>query len=168
MARTSCGIDDLSGIVPPKFSSSKGLLKLRFRKWTVSIWLRVGDMARKRRYGKPISPWLSANEDCCEKRFVMLGHSLLMSPIFQGLSGGTKHLYLCMALECGGRWQFTFPLSAAKKYGISSSSFRRSINELLKSGLIARQSMANLRQPNEYKFEVGWKMSANSKSAHDV
>ena len=62
-----------------------------------------------------------------------------------------------MAIESGGRKDFTFPLSAAKKYGIAERSFRRFVDELTEAGFIIKHSMANLRQPNEYEFSFDWK-----------
>ena len=62
-----------------------------------------------------------------------------------------------MALESGGRKNYTFPLAAAKKYGIAERSFRRFVDELSQAGFIIKHSMANLRQPNEYEFSFEWK-----------
>lgn len=102
-------------------------------------------------------PWLSARPDCKEGRFVQVGNSLLLSSCFQELSAGARFLYLCMAMESGGKRDFTFPLSSAKKYGIAKNSFSRYIKELSDSGFISVHSMANLRQPNEYSFSFVWK-----------
>lgn len=102
-------------------------------------------------------PWLSARPDCKEGRFVQVGNSLLLSSCFQDLSAGARFLYLCMAMESGGKRDFTFPLSSAKKYGIAKNSFSRYIKELSDSGFISVHSMANLRQPNEYSFSFVWK-----------
>lgn len=109
------------------------------------------------KHGVTIKPWLSARVDCKEKRFVQIGNSLMFSEAFQRLNSGSKHLYFCMALESAGRSYFTFPLSAAKKYGISGTSLRRYINELERKGFIVRHSMRNLRQPNDYNFCYDWK-----------
>ena len=71
-------------------------------------------------------------------------------------------MYFCMAMESGGRREFIFPQRAAKKYGIPPASMRRYIDELVESGYIEKQSMANLRQPNEYKFSPLWKTAHNT------
>lgn len=107
--------------------------------------------------GDTIKPWLSGRVDCREKRFIQVGNTLMLSETFQCLSPGSKYLYFCMALESAGRSYFTFPLGAAKKYGIRGSSLRRHINELEQKGFIVRHSMKNLRQPNDYNFSYGWK-----------
>lgn len=104
-----------------------------------------------------ILPWLSARADVSEGRFLQIGNSLLLSKPFQALSAGAQVLYLCMALESGGRREFIFPLTSAKKYGIKRASFWRHVQELTDAGFIVRKSMANLRQPNEYAFNFSWK-----------
>ena len=53
-----------------------------------------------------IVPWLSARPDNREKRFIQVGDSLLFSDAFQELRVGAKHLYLCMAMESGGKRDF--------------------------------------------------------------
>ena len=111
----------------------------------------------RRRSGAAIKSWLSARSDGKEGRFIQVGNSLLLSTRFQGLSAGARFLYLCMAMESGGKRDFTFPLSSAKKYGIAKNSFSRYIKELNDSGFIVVHSMANLRQPNEYSFSFAWK-----------
>lgn len=104
-----------------------------------------------------ILPWLSSRTDCSEGRFVQVGNSLFLSEAFQALSAGAQVLYLCMALECGGRREFIFPLSSAKKYGFPPRSFRRHVDELAKAGFVEKTSLKNLRQPNEYCFSFRWK-----------
>ena len=104
-----------------------------------------------------ILPWLSARENNQEGRFLQIGNSLFLCDHFQNLSDGTKYLYLCMALESGGKKDFQFTRTSAKKYGISSSSLRRHVAELKESGFISFSSGANLRQPNEYIFSFEWK-----------
>lgn len=113
-----------------------------------------------------ILPWLSARHDCTEGRFMQIGNSLFLSRKsdagkelnkFVSLTGAAKLVYLCMALESGGHRAFRFPLSAAKKYGISATTLRRSIDELIAAGMITKQSGKNIRQPNEYEFGFAWK-----------
>ncbi len=97
-------------------------------------------------------PWLSARPDGKDGRFIQVGNSLLLSKRFQSLSRGAQHLYLCMAMESGGRREFIFPLSAAKKYGISSTCLRRQIGELKSEGFLCVDCMKSLRIPNVYRF----------------
>ncbi|MDO4973292.1 MAG: hypothetical protein Q4E38_03675 [Eubacteriales bacterium] len=104
-----------------------------------------------------IRPWLSARVDCSEGRFLQVGNSLLLCEAFQRLSSGAQILYLEMSLEAGGRREFVFPLSAAKKYGVPPRSFRRYVDELIQAGFIEKTSLKNLRQPNEYCFSFRWK-----------
>ena len=104
-------------------------------------------------------PWLSAKADGREKRFIQVGNTLLLSQKFQSLGAGARQLYFCMAMESGGRRQFIFPQSAAKKYGITPSSLRRHVKELEDAGFLIVHSLQNLRLPNEYEFSLRWKES---------
>ena len=113
----------------------------------------------RRRHGDTIKPWLSARADCKEGRFIQCGNSLLLSKEFQSLTAGAQMMYLCMALESGGRMDFKFPQMAAKKYGFAPASMRRYIKELEQKNFITVQSMANVRQPNEYRFSLVWKQN---------
>ena len=109
------------------------------------------------RYKKSaLLPWLSARSDGKEGRFIQVGNSLLLSRRFQALSSGAQFLYLCMAMECGGRRDFLFPLTAARKYGIGSSALRRHARELASAGFLSFVSMKSLREPNVYHFASSW------------
>ena len=105
-----------------------------------------------------ICPWLTAKPDNKEKRFVQLGNTLLLSEPFQDLCPGARLLYLSMCMESAGRRCFTFPQSAAKKYGIPSTSLRRYIEELIEQGFLTRSSGKNLRVANQYGFSLSWKL----------
>lgn len=111
----------------------------------------------KRKRGDTIAPWLSANPDCKEGRFIQCGNSLLLSKTFQKLSKGAMHTYFCMAMESGGKRDFIFPLTAAKKYGISKNSLVRHVCELAEAGFITVSSGKVVRQPNLYSFALAWK-----------
>ena len=117
----------------------------------------------RRKHGDTIKPWLSAHSDCKEGRFIQCGNSLLLSKKFQALTAGAQMMYLCMTMESAGRKDFLFPQAVAKKYGFPPASMRRYIKELQESGYITVQSMANLRQPNEYSFSSTWKLNDNAK-----
>ena len=66
--------------------------------------------------------------------------------------------YLAMGLEAGGHSGFIFPLGAARKYGISESSFNRYVKELAQKKFIALVSSGRTtREPNQYKFSFDWK-----------
>lgn len=104
-----------------------------------------------------VKPWVSGKGDCKEKRFLLVGNSLLFSPAFKKLKSGAQYLYICMAMDCGGKPEFTFTQSSAKKYGIAPATFWRRIKDLKDAGFISSKSGANLQQPNDYKFEYGWK-----------
>lgn len=119
-------------------------------------------MSSRRKHGDTIRPWLSARADCKEGRFIQCGNSLLLSKDFQNLTAGAQMMYLCMAMESAGRKDFIFPQTAAKKYGFPPASMRRYIEELKKKGFITVQSMANLRQPNEYSFSLAWKLNGGT------
>ncbi len=113
----------------------------------------------------PIVGWLSLNLDCKEGRYIQVGNSLLLSRAKDGteenrfiqLSPSTRMLYLCMAMEAGGRREFEFPLRAAKKYGINNSTLRRGVDELIRDGFLERDSGWNTRTENKFRFVFGWK-----------
>lgn len=66
--------------------------------------------------------------------------------------------YLCMALDAAEHSGFTFPLGAAKKYGLSESSFNRYVKELIqKKFIVLVSSGRTTREPNRYKFAFEWK-----------
>lgn len=111
-----------------------------------------------------ILPWLSAKADCREGRFCQVGNSLMFSPAFHELTAGARYLYLCMCMESGGRRDFRFPLTSAKKYGISSSSFRRQVDELVKAHFVQIvEKGRNTRTPNGYSFVFEWKQGTEKK-----
>lgn len=118
----------------------------------------------------PIRPWLSARRNCEEGRFIQVGNSLLLSMkdaenneqnAFLNLSTGARFLYLCMAMESGGRPSFKFSHGAAKKYGIASSSFDRAVKSLIETGFITLEQDDDLAQfkANTYRFSNAWKSS---------
>ena len=102
--------------------------------------------------------WMSAKQDCRENRFVQLGNSLLLSPEFQQLSMGARCLYICTAMEAGGRRNFTFPQSAATKYGINPRSMRRYLQELISTGFVEVETSGRwTRESNRYLFSMRWR-----------
>ena len=113
-----------------------------------------------------ILPWLSRKADNHEGRFIQLGNSLLLSSKseegleqnpFLRLTNGSRFVYLAMALEAGGRREFEFTRSAAQKYGLSNSSLRIAVCELVEAGMIKKRSGKNARLPNIYEFCFDWK-----------
>ena len=102
--------------------------------------------------------WLSAKQDCREGRFVQVGNSLLLSSEFQQLSMGARSIYFCMAMEAGGRRNFTFPQAAAKKYGIPARSMRRYLQELIDAGFIEVEASGRwTRESNSCLFSMKWR-----------
>ena len=114
----------------------------------------------KRKSGAELRFWLSARVDCKELRFIQCGNSLLLSDQFNALKPGARYMYLCMAMESGGRREFIFPLSSAKKYGISPSGLRRYSAELSTAGYLSFISRKSLRAPNVYRFDFAWESLA--------
>jgi len=116
---------------------------------------------------KNIRPWLSAQHDCKEGRFLQVGNSLLFSPEYQRLPATARHLYLCMAMESGGRQEFTFPLRAARKYAIPQTTFERNMKVLKEHKFIKliepRQATPEdgdyrtIRPESRYRFSLEWK-----------
>ena len=90
-----------------------------------------------------------------------MGNSLLLSDAFQALSTGARMLYFAMAMESGGRRQFTFPAQCFKKYGIPARSARRYILELTEAQfIVCACSGRNTRTPSDYEFCFGWKSNS--------
>lgn len=105
-----------------------------------------------------IRPWLSAKSNCKEGRFIQIGNSLLLSKTFQKLSPGAQMMFLCMAMESGGRRDFKFPHSSILKYGFNKNYGAKYINELIENGFIELVSSGwTVRQANEYRFAFEWK-----------
>lgn len=105
-----------------------------------------------------ISYWLTAKTGK-EKdgRFIQVGNSLFFSKEVQGLTAGARWLYLCMAEEAGGKREYNFTHTTAKKYGISSSSFDRQKKELIEKGFIEDISGVAQYAPGKYRFCFDWK-----------
>lgn len=113
-------------------------------------------------------PWLSAKCDGKEGRFIQCGNSLFLSKSFQALSPGARWLYLSMAIEAGGKRDFVFTHSAAKKYGVSPSSYDRFLKELKDGGFIEKVEDENLAQyaPGRYRFVFDWKGICSKVAPH--
>ena len=110
-----------------------------------------------------IAPWLSRKPNNDDKRFIQVGNSLLLQNSevtnqFLNLSYTARYVYLCMCMEAGGKREFEFPRAAAKKYGIAPRTLIRSVDELVKSGMIERRSGKSARLPNVYRFCFDWKL----------
>ena len=93
---------------------------------------------------------------------MQVGNSFLLA--FGGkhpikLSPGARWMYVCMAMESGGKREFVFTHGAGKKYGISGTSYDRRVKELESSGFIERVMDDGLAQwaPCTYRFTLGWK-----------
>ena len=115
-------------------------------------------MARKNNNGQ-LLPWMSARLDCKEKRFLQVGNSLFFSPEFQNLNTGARMLYLCMAIESGGKREVAFSRATAAKYGIPRNSFTRQITDLKEAGFVEVSMESNYWQfaPTVYRFSFLWK-----------
>jgi hypothetical protein len=112
----------------------------------------------KSAYNVEIKPWASARMDNKEGRFIQIGNSLLLDENFKKLGYSAKNLYPCMIMESGGRREFKFTHGAAKKYGISKSTFERSWRELEKAGFIERVYKNDFGfAPCEFRFCLDWK-----------
>ena len=116
-------------------------------------------MSKKHKNKVELVPWMSARPDNVEKRFIQVGNTLLFNKVFQSLGAGSQKLYLCMAMESGGKRDFTFPQKAAEKYGIKPSSLWRHIKELEAGKFIKVYSGKPTREPNKYEYCPQWKRS---------
>lgn len=110
---------------------------------------------------RPLKPWLSANHDSRDGRFIQVGNSLMLSSTFHELTLGARWLYFCMAMESGGKMEFVFTQSVAKKYRISPSSFKRNASDLVRRGFVERvRSPAQERwEESRFRFRFDWKQS---------
>lgn len=115
-------------------------------------------MSRKRTVRKELLPWLSANPDGHEGRFVQIGNSLVLSNSFHKLTPSAQFMYLCMCMESAGKRDFKFPESAMKKYGIIPRTGRRCLEALIEHGFVECScSGKNTRTASDYRFSFKWK-----------
>ena len=93
-----------------------------------------------------------------ERRFIQIGTSLLHDKNFQDLSSQAQHLYFCMAMDAGGRFDFKFSRADALRYGFSYSTFLRAKNQLISNHFIRVKSNGRwTRTANWYTFDLSWK-----------
>lgn len=112
-----------------------------------------------------IKPWLSGKIDCQEGRFIQVGNSFLLADQVKALSGNELKTYLALSMESGGKpWASLSSTAGAKKYGISESTFRRSIQGLEEKGFISCVFEDNpyRYKTNVYRFTFGWKTDSRS------
>lgn len=116
-------------------------------------------MRRKVAQNCKFLPWLTAKKvDKDEGRFLQISNSFMLSEVYhKNLSPGAQMLYLCMAMEAGGKREFTFPNAAMKKYSLPARSARRWIEELEQEGFIKCDHALYTRQANKYEFVSDWK-----------
>lgn len=124
---------------------------------------------RKSAKNIPICPWLSAKLDNREGRFIQIGNSLFLSHknagseeegnAFLRLPAGTRFVYLALTLEAGGKSTVKFSHSAAKKYGISPTTYDRSMKQLRDAGFVEQVLDENRSQfaTNVFRFINQWK-----------
>lgn len=114
----------------------------------------------RRRSGATLLPGLSAKLDGKEGRFLQVGNSLLLDPGFQFLTSGARWLYLCLAMEAGGKKTVAFSRGVtARKYGVPKNSFSRYMSELIQEGFITKLEGGDFLQfaPAVYEFSMAWK-----------
>lgn len=108
-----------------------------------------------------ILPWMSAHPDNREGRFLQIGNSLLCGEgsRFKTLTSGAQILFLCMAMESGGKREVAFSRSTAQKYGITKNALPRGIKELKENGFIEISKDFSYEQykPTVYRFIFDWK-----------
>lgn len=112
---------------------------------------------RKAAQNCEILPWLSGKTNNKEGRFIQVGNSLLLNETLKRLKPGAWKLYICMAMEAGGKNIFAFPHKSAVKYGISRSSFDNYAKDLINSGLIEKVPQDEQYVPAIFRFTTGWK-----------
>lgn len=112
-----------------------------------------------------IKPWLSGRIDCTERRFIQVGDSFLLADQVKAMSGNELKTYLALSMESGGKpWASLSSTAGAKKYGISESTFRRSIQGLEEKGFISCVFEDNpyRYKTNVYRFNLSWKADSRS------
>lgn len=121
-------------------------------------------MARKNNGGL-LLPWMSARKDCREKRFLQIGNSLFVAKesAFKNLTSGAQILYLCMAMEAGGKREVPFSRTTALKYGLNKNTFNRSLKELEEHRFISIvPDKSEPFKPSVYRFDFDWKTDSAS------
>ena len=104
-----------------------------------------------------IRPWLSARQDCTEGRFIQVGNSLLLSKSFQALSTSAQMLYICLAMESGGKPVAKLSRSNAKKYGFSPATYSRAAKQLIEAGFVKIAEDTGRYESNKFQFVNDWK-----------
>ncbi len=108
---------------------------------------------------RPLPFWCSARHDNKEKHgFIQIGESLQKDKRFHSLGPATKSVYFSMIQESNGKREFYFTAAIAAEYGISASTMRRAVTELVEKEFVAiLWSGKNDRAPNRYEFSYAWK-----------
>lgn len=102
--------------------------------------------------------WCAGTADSAEPIFIQIGATLMQHPAFLALSASERWCYQCMVLEAKGKANFQFPRRTAEKYGIPSSTLRRTIDALVNAGFISIVANGrSTRTPSDYRFSVRWK-----------
>ncbi len=104
----------------------------------------------------PFKPWETTKENGLEDRFIRLGNSQMLHPVYKSLSSSAKEIYQYMKLESGGYLDFEFP---ASKYLdlMSKHTFLKAKAELIEKGFIEElQNNRFIRKPNIYRFSAKW------------
>lgn len=114
-------------------------------------------MSSSRSHTKGVKAFWLSYTNATNEPFTQFGVSLFQSEPFQKLKNPSRLVYLYMALEAKGKERFEFPLSVAKRYGVSNSTLRRSAEELESAGFIKRVSGKSSRTPTSYEFTRTWK-----------
>lgn len=105
----------------------------------------------------PFNFWETTKENGIEERYIRLGNSQMLHPVYKSLSSSAKEIYSYMKLESGGCVEFEFPVSKYKDL-MSTKTFLKSKAELIEKGFIEeKQNNKNLRKPNIYRFSAEWK-----------
>lgn len=104
-----------------------------------------------------IKPWLSARSDCSEGRFVQIGNTLLLSKSFQELSTSAQMLYICLAMESGGKPFAKLSRGNAKKYGFSPATYSRAVKQLIQAGFVKIAEDTGRYESNKFQFINDWK-----------
>lgn len=89
--------------------------------------------------------------------FVQLYADLLQDPAFYELPPSARLVYVCMALEAKGKAGFEFSHSTAQRFGISDTTLRTAVKQLVAAGFLKNESGRFNHQSSRYTFLIDWK-----------
>ena len=97
-------------------------------------------------------------------RFVPLTNALMLDKLFQSLTPNARWFFLALCMEAGGRPTVTMSHSAAKKYGITPSSYDSAVKQLTEKGFIKLADNLSRLETNRFELLFVWRGNPPGKS----